>query len=544
MEMLRYKLFIGLFLAPFILFATESETVAFKFRVYLNDKGTTSFSIANPQDYLSEKAIARRIKQQIAVDETDLPISPQYIAGLEALGCTVVAKSKWLATITVHCTDSAVITAIKNLSFVKNAVPVWKKKAPELSKSKSKSRFARRTVGENAGDYGSAWAQIAMHHGDSLHRAGFRGYGMDIAVIDGGFSGLDGNFLLDNIIIKGRKNFVYPSDGVYEIDHGMKALSCMAANMPGLYVGTAPEAAYWLLQSENPASEYPVEEDYWVAAAEYADSTGVDVINSSLGYSIFDDSSLNYASSQLDGKTPYVTQGAAMAANKGILVVGSAGNEGAKSWHYITSPADAENILTVGAIGKDSVIASFSSRGPTADSRIKPDVVAVGSPATTVTSTGSTGNASGTSFSSPIMCGLATCLWQAYPQLTNLQLIEIIRKSADRHAAPDNNYGHGIPDMIKAMDIAGNETAGMEQVFASGRNIRIIPDKTGAIRIVKKEDDKLHYRVRILSIDGKTLFSGMFSGREESFRVAQDKGRVYIVNVRSKDFSVSEKVCF
>ncbi|MDR1810992.1 MAG: S8 family serine peptidase [Prevotella sp.] len=538
----KYKLFIALLLFPLMLLAAGNGGSACKFRIYLKDKGATSFSVNNPQEYLSEKAIERRIRQHIPVDETDLPLSPQYADRIEALGCTVVAKSKWMTTITVHCDDSATVHNIKALDFVKDAVLVWKGNNPATKSSKSSKAGKRRT--ELSGYYGNAYPQIAIHNGDSLHHAGFKGQGMEIAVLDGGFKGFDANDLLENVRarIKGRKNFVYIADSCYEVPHGSNVLSCMATDLPGLYIGTAPEAGYWLLQTENPETEYPVEEDYWVAAAEYADSVGVDVINSSLGYSAFNDPLLNYTYAQIDGKTTYITQGADMAAEKGILVVVSAGNEGSKPWHYVTPPADAENVLTVGAIQKDSLIAGFSSRGPTSDLRIKPDVVAVGSQSALVSWDGDITTGSGTSYASPIMCGLATCLWQAFPSLTNKQLRDVLRQSANRSLSPDNNYGYGIPDMIKAMELAKTETANISRSSVVNADIKIFSDKAGGLRITKNTENNGKLSIRIVSIDGKTLVSDTFCGKEKQYQLNPVKNSLYIVYIRSKDYAVAQKV--
>lgn len=538
--MLKYKLISCFLLLSAALFASEGSA-AFKFRVYLADKNGTQFHVDNPQKFLSEKAIERRRIQNIPIHESDLPVSSQYISQLEALGCVVVAKSKWFNTVTVHSVDSTIVEDIKELSFVKDAILVWKRGEAKVRKQDSR---ILRSKSEHSEYYGSASNQIVIHNGDSLHRAGFRGNGMEIAVIDGGFKGLDDNALLENILVKGRKSFIYSEDDAYEIDHGLRVLSCMATNLPSFYVGTAPEAQYWLLQSENPASEFPVEEDYWVAAAEFADSVGVNVINSSLGYSVFDDSSMNYQYSQFDGKTAFITKAATMAADKGILVVSSAGNEGAKEWRYITAPADSEGALIIGAVGKDSLIASFSSRGPTADLRIKPDVMAVGYRASTLTWDGYIGDASGTSYSSPIMCGLVTCLWQAYPSLTNKQLMQVVLESSDRYLNPDNNYGYGIPDMVKAMKIAEMQTKIEPSVIKMNSNVKVTSDKSGNIHIVKNTDDTSSYKIHIFSIDGKTIISDSFSEYEKTYHIGQNKNSLYIVNICSRNFSMAEKVCF
>ena len=262
--------------------------------------------------------------------------------------------------------------------------------------------------------------------------------------------------MLDNLDIKGYKGFVYENEDMFNRanQHGLNVLSCIGTNKPMQFVGTAPEASFWLLGSEDARSEYPIEEDYWAAAIEFADSVGVNVVNTSLGYNSFDYPAKSYTHEDLTGRTALISRAADAAAKKGILVVISAGNSGDSEWEKITPPSDAFNILTVGAVQKDSVIAPFSSRGLTEDLRIKPDVMALGQGATVVGDNGLVTYKSGTSFSSPIMCGMVACLWQAFPALTNKEIIEVVRQSSDIYDHPNKDYGYGIPDMKKAMEIA------------------------------------------------------------------------------------------
>ena len=240
------------------------------------------------------------------------------------------------------------------------------------------------------------------------------------------------------------------SDIFAESSHGMAVLSCIAMNRPGVMTGTAPEASFWLLRSEDEYSEHLVEQDYWAAAVEYADSVGVDVLNTSLGYYAFDDKSKNYKLRNLDGHHALMSRQASRIADKGMVLVCSAGNSGAGSWKKITPPGDAGNVLTVGAVDKEAVLAPFSSVGNTADHRIKPDIVAVGLGADVIRTDGNQGRANGTSFASPIMCGMVACLWQACPELTAKEVMELVRRSGDRADFPDNIYGYGVPDMWKA----------------------------------------------------------------------------------------------
>jgi subtilisin family serine protease len=277
---------------------------------------------------------------------------------------------------------------------------------------------------------------------------------MTIAVIDAGFHNADKITAMQNIQILGTKDFVDSNADIYgESSHGMSVLSCIGMNQPNVMVGTAPEASFWLLRTEDEYSEHLVEQDYWAAAVEYADSVGVDVVNTSLGYYSFDDKEKDYRLRDLDGQFALMSRQAARMADKGMVLVCSAGNSGSNAWKKITPPGDAENVLTVGAIDKQGQLAPFSSIGTTADGRIKPDVVAVGLASDVMRTNGNQGRANGTSFASPIMCGMVACLWQALPQLTAKEIIELVRSVGDRADYPDNIYGYGVPDMWKAYEM-------------------------------------------------------------------------------------------
>jgi subtilisin family serine protease len=307
--------------------------------------------------------------------------------------------------------------------------------------------------GENY--YGEAFRQIGISNGHKLHEAGFRGQGMTIAVVDAGFHNVDKIESMKNIKILGTRDFVDPNHDIFSEDsHGEGVLSCMAMNAPKVMVGTAPEASYWLLRSEDARSENLVEQDYWAAAVEFADSVGVDVLNASLGYYSFDDKTKNYELRHLDGKYALISRQASKIADKGMILVCSAGNSGSGTWKKVTPPGDADNVLTVGAIDKDLHLAPFSSIGNTADGRIKPDVVAMGYASHIMGTNGSMRTANGTSFASPIMCGMVTCLWQALPNLSAKEIMDLVRASSDRADYPDNIFGYGIPDMWKAYQSA------------------------------------------------------------------------------------------
>lgn len=420
-----------------------------KYRISLTDKAATTYSLDQPEKYLSKKAIERRRRQNLSVDSTDLPVCRQYIDAIQAKGVRIVTTGKWDNFVTVACNDSSLIGEIAALPFVRSTEKVWV--APRKPAAANKRDSLVNTPVKSDSLYGPAYRQIGMSRANLLHEEGYKGQGMTIAVIDAGFHNADRITAMNNIKIAGTRDFVQPDSDIYaQGSHGMAVLSCMAMNQPHVMIGTAPEASYWLLRSEDEASEHLVEQDYWAAAVEFADSVGVDVVNTSLGYYTFDDPLKNYTYRDLDGQHALMSRQAAKMANKGMVLVCSAGNSGASSWKKITAPADAENVLTVGAIDKRGVLAPFSSIGNTTDNRVKPDVMAVGLNADVMGTDGNLRKASGTSFSSPVMCGMVACLWQACPQLTAKQLIELVRSVGDRAEFPDNIYGYGVPDLWKA----------------------------------------------------------------------------------------------
>lgn len=428
-------------------FAQFTTDDTLKYRISLKDKAATEYSLQKPEKYLSEKSIERRKRQGLAIDSTDLPVCKKYVDAIQKKGVHVLVTGKWDNFVTVSCKDSTLINEIANLPFVRSTERVWKGVVKKALKRDSLINAPLRSDSL----YGPAITQIEMSRANLLHNAGFKGQGMTIAVIDAGFHNVDKIEAMKNINILGVRDFVNPEADIYaESSHGMCVLSCMAMNQPNVMIGTAPEASYWLLRSEDEYSEHLVEQDYWAAAIEFADSVGVDVVNTSLGYYSFDDPTKDYRYRDLNGHYALMSREASKAADKGMVLVCSAGNSGAGSWKKITPPGDAENVITVGAISKEGVLAPFSSVGNTADGRVKPDVVAVGLGADVMGTDGNLRRANGTSFSSPIMCGMVACLWQSCPQLTAKQIIELVRKSGDRADFPNNIYGYGIPDLWKA----------------------------------------------------------------------------------------------
>lgn len=426
--------------------------------IEFKDKTGSPYSVSKPQEFLSQRAIDRRNNQKISIDENDLPVNPFYIDSIRSSGNVIIKNvSKWLNQVCIETTDEQALQKISSFSFVKNTGPakrifnkdfISKKKFEEPGNSE----YLRRSSPVNSLlKYGVSEKQIAIHKGDLLHDKGFTGNGMLIAVIDDGFYHYKSLPAFDSIRINDRIvdtfDFVGNKNGLNEEDaHGMYCLSLIASNVPGQMIGSAPGASFLLYRSENVSAEYLAEEQNWIAAVERSDSAGADVISTSLGYSTFDNPVFNHSYSDMDGNTTMMSKVASMVGSKGIILLVAAGNEGNKTWHYITAPADALNVLTVGAVDVSGVPGSFSSYGPTSDGRQKPDVSSVGVAAYVQAVNGGFGSGNGTSFATPNLAGLVTCLWQAFPEFNAFEIMEAVKKSSNKFSNPDNQMGYGIPD--------------------------------------------------------------------------------------------------
>ena len=439
---------------------TETDMVSFPggkcmmYRLYLRDKDLqhTPFSVSRPEQFLSARSIERRKRQGLSVDVTDLPIAPAYLDSVSRTGIEIVGQSKWNNTLLVKIHKEKELNKLNSLSFITRKLKVFS--SPDSITERKRSSFRKKLNSWESGPthYGAAAEQLKSLGGQRIHERGFYGNGMMIAVLDGGFMNADRIPALHGVKLAGLKDFVVPkSNNIFEeMEHGTMVLSTMAANAPNLYVGVAPEAQYVLVRCEDERTESLAEEDYWASAAEYADSLGVDVINSSLGYHDFDDVKTNHLYWEQDGETALISHTASMCADKGIICVNSAGNDGMGVWKKINFPADAKDILTVGSINEQGKNAAFSAVGPTADGRIKPDVMAFGSPASVITGRGAIINDNGTSFSSPLIAGMTACLWQALPHKTAKQIIKLVKMAGNNQQHPDNIYGYGVPDFWKA----------------------------------------------------------------------------------------------
>jgi len=502
---------------------TIAQVAPDKYVVSFTDKNDSPYSVNNPEEFLSQKALDRRASHGIAIAENDLPVNPQYIESVANTGVTMLNASKWFNMVTIYTTDSDALNTIEAFSFVESVSKAGNSKSVE-GESVEKSFFANEWVDEvpetglykaltggNSYDYGAAANQIQMLNGDLLHDMGFDGAGMTIAVLDAGFMNVDEisafDSLWNNGQILGTKDFVSPNDpDIFDSHtHGCMVLSTMGANSPGEIIGTAPQADYWLLRSEDGETETPIEEYNWVSAAEFADSVGADIINSSLGYTEFDYPFENHTYEDMDGNTAPITIGADIAASKGMIVVNSAGNSGNDPWHYIGAPADGDSVFSIGAVDGSGEYVFWSSVGPTSDGRIKPNVAAQGQAAAVVDPwSGGVSFASGTSFSSPITAGMVACLWQAHPGKRNTEIMEAIQSVGNNLTdEPNNETGWGIPDYMAAysvLTVVENSTA-----IESGLDIFPNPFMN-EINITFKNEDMVINKIELSDISGKLVF--------------------------------------
>jgi len=512
-----------------------------RYIILLKNKNGSPYSISNPSAYLSSRAIARRNRYKIAIDSTDLPVNPAYLDSIRAVPNVVVLNvSKWLNQVCIKTTDpTTALATINAFSFVRSSNPIAVRlmQSPSTEPSAKFEEFSQQPVPLRVNDimspfgitgtqdfynYGSNFGQVHIHEGEYLHDLGFHGEGMTIAMLDAGFNNYLFNPAFDSLRLNnqvlGTYDYVASEQSVNEDNgHGAYCLSIMAANEPGKIVGTAPKAKYWLLRTEDVATEYPVEEQNWVAAAEFADSAGVDLITTSLGYSSFDDHSFDHSYAQRDGKTAISSIGASLAVKKGILVTASAGNSGTSTTDakYVGVPADADSVFTIGSTDVNGNISSFSSWGPNGAGSLKPNVVSVGGPAVAANlTTGNPITGNGTSFSNPNLCGLIACLWQAFPAFSNREIMDAVQRSSSKYANPDYHFGYGIPNMRLAyLDLQQQQQQRQQQQLINyyqqvlGNNwIKAYPVPfTSNLSVLLKAPATGNSSLRLIDMNGKTI---------------------------------------
>ncbi len=455
-----------------LLFSTSivSNAQFTRYVIRLKNKGGSGFTLANPVAYLSQAAIDRRIKFNIAFDSSDLPVSPAYISQIKNIpNVQFLNASKWLNSVTVFTTDAAAITSISNLSFVLTVSGIAAKMTGRALDDKEETKFEKgitpvpfsaETLQRLEADYynygTTSYNEIHLHNGEFLHNMGLRGQQMNIAIIDGGFFHYTSLAAFDSVNAEGRVkdtwDFVSLEASVVEDHpHGMQCFSTIAANIPGQFTGKAPKANFFLYRTEDTNGENAIEEHNWVCGAERADSIGVSVISTSLGYTDFPQSpSLSHTYADMNGNTTMSAIGADLAAKKGLLVFAAVGNDGNNSWHYLSSPSDGDSVIAVGAVTANAVVGGLSSYGPSSDGQIKPDMASVGISALVQNTNNTPGFNTGTSFACPNMAGLGACLWQGFPECNNMKIVRALQQAGNTSMTPDDRVGYGIPDMKKA----------------------------------------------------------------------------------------------
>ena len=533
---------LSLFLILLVLAGLAQAQIATNiYWVKFTDKANSPYSIDHPEEFLSERALDRRARLNIEIDEYDIPVNPQYLQAVEACGAQLLNPSKWLNGVSVYTDSQAVVDAINALEFVEVV-----RNCPDYPQAKDDKdalygNMMQTTPSQYSakGFYGGAETQVMQLRVNELHAMGYDGTGVVIAVLDGGFIGTDIHPTFDNMRAEGRllgvRDFVYGSESVYsQSTHGTSCLSTIAAYDPNNMVGTAPKASFYLLHTEDGEGENIVEEYNWVSGAEYADSLGVDVCSTSLGYIDFDMPQWDHTFPDYDGHTAPMTIGAEIAASRGIICTNSAGNEGGGTC-TLGIPADAEHIITVGAVDDQGDRASFSSVGPTYDGRIKPDVMAMGE-GTYVASGNPSGwygpyyNGNGTSFSNPVLAGAVACLRQARPNASVQDICDALRAAGNNASSPDSYFGYGIPDCVVALN-----TLGVEEVTTNGDEIvSVYPNPSNGDVHLAIDANKAN--VNIYDITGRRIYNGTFDGMNvtslEAFLSNLNLG-IYTINVMS-----------
>ena len=451
------------FVIPF--FFAFNDLNAQRYLVRFKDKGFSSHTLSNPIQFLSQRAIDRRVRFSLGIDSSDLPVTARYLDSIRVIpGVTVLNASKWLNQVSILVTDANALSKINSFPFVLVASHIANRLRTDVNQPAKELETLRQSTPSNNSQriatdffsYGNAFAQLHIHNGEFLHNIGLRGQNMVIGLLDAGYQNYTSMTAFDSIRtnqqILGTWDFVERNSSVAEDHpHGAQCLSLIASNIPGTLVGTAPKANFYLYRTEDAASEYPIEEHNWVCGAERLDSAGGDLISSSLGYRTFDDPSLNYTYADMNGNKTVAAIGADLAAKKGILVVSAVGNDGNNGWHYLLTPADGDSVLAVGAVNASGISWSGSSYGPSADGRVKPDVAAVGEGAFVQYSNNVIGGGNGTSYACPNMAGLTACIMQGFPEYSNMKIINALRQAGNNVASPNDRIGFGIPDMKKVV---------------------------------------------------------------------------------------------
>ena len=526
---MRLKIF-TLIIASLLSLANSEAVVKYYFYVQLANKNNTPYSLSTPSEYLSARAIARRASFNIAIDSTDLPVNQSYVSQIANLGITVHCRSKWTNGVTVLLADSSKMSQVRSLPFVKWAKYTGKIDVAQLSKPR-KSKYESQVY-----NYGSSATQLNQVNASYLHNLGYTGKNIHVAVLDAGFTNVNINPGFDSLRLQGRllgtKDFTESTPNIYSSDsHGANVLSIMTGNFPNQYLGAAPHASFWLIRTEYTPSEYVSETDFWVAGIEFADSVGVDVANSSLGYTTFDDPAMSYTYANMNGTFSRASRAATMAAQKGIIVCNSAGNEGNKTWHYIGVPADADGIVSVGAATSTGEPSVFTSYGPTADNRQKPDLTAMGTSTAYINTSGAVSAGNGTSYSSPIMAGMFACFLQyakANFNSFNIQtLIQSAKQSANLYTAPTYRLGYGIPNFQTACAFL---PANVQVLKQTENELQLFRNKGSNMLIINYKSDE-PTTLSLYTLSGQLVYNSTTSNHQTTVSTTGFASGIYLLQV-------------
>lgn len=526
----------------FMFFSGTIEAVTkYYFYVQLANKNNTNFSLSAPEEYLSTRAIARRTAFNIPIDSTDLPVNQMYVNQIVNLGINIHCRSKWMNGVTVLISDSSIMSQVRSLPFVK-----WAKYTGLISTAQptAPSRVKREADVYN---YGVSTTQINQLNGSYLHNLGYTGKDIHVAVLDAGFTNVNINPGFDSLRLQGRllgtKDFSEPTPNIYASDsHGANVLSIMTGNLPNQYLGTAPHASFWLIRTEYSPTEYVSETDFWVSGIEFADSAGVDVVNSSLGYTTFDDPAMSYTYSNMNGTFSRASRAATLAVRKGIIVCNSAGNEGNKTWHYIGVPADAADIVTVGAATSTGEPSVFTSFGPSADLRIKPDVSAMGTSTAFINTSGGLSSGNGTSYSSPVMAGVLSCFLQYakdnFSFFSIETLLQSVKHSANLYLEPTDRLGYGIPNI----QIACAYLPAMVNVLKEKDvTIKIFQNKAAKLLILNLHNEEVQ-SVSLYSTSGILVYKSNANNKQLTISTLSFQSGIYILKVSGNGISETKKI--
>jgi hypothetical protein len=506
--------------------------------VYFTDKPNASASLSNPISILTQAAIDRKANHSVAIDERDVPVDESYISLIKASpGITYKAKSKWFNAVHVRGTEEAINNLMTTHNFIDHIT--FADSNLNVRTELVQDKFHIESSPANF-TYGTTQNQVEMLNIDALHIANYTGDGVLVAVIDSGFPNVETMSSFERLRaaenLMGGYDFVDRTDAIYAAtssQHGTLVLSTMAGYVEDQYVGTAPDATYYLFRTEDVASENPVEESYWVEAVERADSLGVQVVNTSLGYKSYDNPNYSYTNAELNGTTAYSSKGANIAFEKGLILINSAGNSGASG---VGAPADAAGVLSIAAVDENGNYVSFSSQGSTFQPTHKPDVAARGLGSYVINNTDQIVQSSGTSFSSPILAGGVVSLVQALPDASNSEIMGYVRQSASQYLNPDFFLGYGIPDFQAALSL------GLEKQLTKESEFEIFPNPAHSNLFVKFLDSSQDVQLSIHNVLGQLMYENQIQSMKPVRIETFSKG-LYVLTIQvGNDKPVSFKL--